>query len=64
LGWEDAANHVCNRDKKYGTSGLSVLAVIQPQMDDDAAAPAPTTFGELMECLDLVPGITDTLEVS
>ena len=26
--------------------------------DDDAVATAPTTFGELMECFDIVPGIS------
>jgi len=26
-------------------------------MKDDAAAPAPTSFGELMEFIDILPGI-------
>jgi hypothetical protein len=36
---------------------LRVPAVVQPQTNDDAQAPPPTTFGELMESLDIVPGI-------
>jgi len=59
LGREDAADYFRDRDEKYGTSELMVLAVVQLQMDDDdAAAPAPTTFGELMECLEIVPRIS------
>ena len=58
LGWEDVANYFRKTDNKYGTSELIVPAIVQPQTDDDAAAPAPTTFGELMECLDIVPGIS------
>jgi len=58
LGWEDTAVYFCERDKKYGTSELRVPAVVQPQRDDDAASPAPATFGELIECLDIVPGIS------
>jgi len=42
---------------KYGTSESMVPAVVKPQKDDNPAAPAPTTFGEHMECLDIVPGI-------
>jgi len=54
-GWEDAADYFCERDKKYGTNELSVLSVVQPQTKDDAPAPPPATFGELMESLDIVP---------
>jgi len=55
--WEDAADYFREKDKVYGTSELMVAAVVQPQTDDDAAVPSPTTFGELMECLEIVPGI-------
>jgi len=58
LGWEDAADIFHEKDMQYGTSELRVLAVVQPQTDDDAAAPAPTTFGELMVCLWIVPWIS------
>jgi len=58
LGWEDAANYFRERDKKYGTTELRVPAVVQPQTNDDAPAPPPATFGELMESLDIVPRIS------
>jgi hypothetical protein len=57
-GWEDAADYFRERDKKYGTAELRVPVVIQPQTDDDASAPPPTTFRQLMERLDIVPGIS------
>jgi len=57
-GWEDAADHFHERDKKYGRFELRVPAVVQPQTNDDAPAPPPTTFGELMESVDIVPGIS------
>jgi phosphoglycerate dehydrogenase-like enzyme len=60
LGWEDAADDFRERDKKYGTAESRVLVVVQPQTDDDILAPPPTTFGELMESLDIVPGILQT----
>jgi len=58
-GWQDAADYFRKGDKKYGTFELRVPAVVQPQTNDDAPAPPPTTFGELsMECVDIVPGIS------
>jgi len=57
-GWEDAADYFRERDKKYDTSEMRVPAVVQQQTNDDAPAPPPTTFGELMEMLDIVPGIS------
>jgi hypothetical protein len=58
LGWEDADDYFRQRDKKYGLTALKVSAVIQPQTNDDAPAPLPATFGELMGSLDIVPGIS------
>jgi hypothetical protein len=55
-GWEDAADSFREQDTKYGTTKLRVLAVVQPQTNDDAPAPPPATFGELIESLDIVPG--------
>ena len=55
-GWEDAADYFRQRDEKSGTSELRVPASIQPPRNNDAPAPPPTTFGELMEYLDIVPG--------
>jgi len=55
---EDAADYFRERDKKYGTTELRVPAVVQPQTNDDSPAPLPAIFGELMESLDIVPGIS------
>jgi hypothetical protein len=57
-GEEDAADYFRERDKKYCKAELRVRVVIQPPTDDDASAPPPTTFGELMENHDIVPGIS------
>jgi hypothetical protein len=58
-GWEDAADYFCQRDKKYGTSELRVPAVVQPQTNDDASPHPLITFAELMDSLDIVPGILE-----
>jgi len=63
-GWLDAADYFHQRDKKYGTSESTVPAVVKPQMDDDAAAPATITFGEVLESLDIVPGISQKPQVT
>jgi hypothetical protein len=57
LGWEDRANYIRERDKKYGTFQLRVPAVTQSQTNDYTPAPPPTTFEEIMESVDIVPGI-------
>ena len=56
-GWEDAADYLREGGKKYGTSDLRVAVVVKPQLDDDAAAPALTTFQVPMECLENVSRI-------
>jgi len=56
-GWVDAADYFHQRDNNYSTSELWVLGVIQPQTGDDTAAHAPTTIGELIEWLDIVPEV-------
>jgi len=58
LGWQDVLNYFHEREKKYGISELRISAVVQPQMVDDATALPPTTFGQLMVCLHIVPGIS------
>jgi len=60
LEWEDAATNIRERDKKYGTSKLMVPAVVQLQTNEAAPAPPLTTFGELMDSHDIVPGISQT----
>jgi len=52
----DAADWFREWDKNYGTAELRVPAVIKLQTDQNVAAPALTTSGEHMECLDIVPG--------
>jgi hypothetical protein len=42
---------------KYGTFELRVPAFVQLNTNDDRPAPPPTTFGDLMESVDIVPGI-------
>jgi hypothetical protein len=61
-GWEDAADYFHESDKKYGTSALQVPAVIQQQTDINAPTPVPTTIGDLLDCLDIVPGISKLLQ--
>ena len=61
-GWGDSADCFRDRDRKYSTSELMVPAVIVPQTDDDAAALAPTTFRELIVCLDIVHRISQMLQ--
>jgi hypothetical protein len=58
LGWGDTANYFQESDEMYDTSNVSVPSVVRHHTDDDAAAPAPTTFGDIMECPDIVSGIS------
>jgi hypothetical protein len=58
LGWQDAADYFCERGTRYSTSELRVQADIRLQTDNDPAAPALTTIGQRMECLDIVAGIS------
>jgi len=57
-GWGDAANIVIERDKKYGMAELTVQAVVNSQMDDVPAPPAPTTFADLNETHDNVSRVS------
>jgi len=57
-GWDDVADYLPERDMKYSTSELTVPAVVQLHPNDDAPAPLPTTFGELIKGLEFVPGIS------
>jgi hypothetical protein len=53
-GWGDASDYFRESDMKSRTPELKVLAVGKPQTDSTAATPSPTTFGELMQALDMV----------
>jgi len=46
----------------YGASELRVLAVIQPSTDEDAAAPAATTFRELMKYIVIIPRMSQMMQ--
>ena len=61
-GWEDAADYFREWDTMYGTSELRVPAVVKPQTNNDTPAPPPTTYGELIESVDIVPGISRRLQ--
>jgi len=63
-GWGDAADYFRERDMKYGMTELKALAVGKPQTDTIAATPSPTTFGELMQALDIVPGQSQPPQVT
>jgi len=54
-GWGDAADYFRDKDTKYRTTELNVVAVVKPQTDSTAAKPSPITFGVLMQALDIVP---------
>jgi hypothetical protein len=41
---------------KYRMTELKVTAIGRPQADSTAATPLPTTYGELTQALDNVPG--------
>ena len=43
---------------------MKVPAVGKPQIDSTAATPSPTTFGELMQALDIVPRQSQMLQVT
>ena len=58
-GWEDAPDYFRERDKMYGTSELRVPAIVQQRPNDDAPLHPPTTSAELMESLNIVPGISE-----
>ena len=63
-GWGDTADYFCKRDMKLGTTELKLPAVVKPQTDMAVASPSPTTFGELMQVLDIVPGQSQMPQVT
>jgi len=48
-------DYIHDSDKKYRTTEQKAPVVVKPQTDTTAATPSPTTFGELMQDLDIVP---------
>jgi hypothetical protein len=63
-GWGDVADYFRERDMKYGTTELKIPAGGKPQEDSTAATPSPTSFGELMQALDIVPGQSQMPQVT
>jgi hypothetical protein len=61
-GWEDTADNFHERDKKYGTCQWRVPVFVQLRTDDETAVLKPTPFGELMECLNFVPVISQMMQ--
>ena len=62
--WGDVPDHFCERDERYGTAKMIVPAVVMPQTVVDAAAFASTTFGAIVETLDIVPRKLQILHVN
>jgi len=54
--WQHAATYFRERDNNYDRSKWRGPAVVLPETDDDPVAPAPTTFGGLIESVEIVPG--------
>jgi hypothetical protein len=55
-GWGDAADYSGERDMQYRLTELIIPALSTSQTDTTAATPSPTTFGELMNAHDIIPG--------
>jgi len=54
-GWGYTADYFCEKDVKYGMTELKVSAVVKPKPDTTAPTLSPTTCGELMQTLDIIP---------
>jgi len=57
LGWGDATDYFHHRDQEYRMAKLKDMVVVRLQPDEVAAAPALKSFRQLMETLDIIPGI-------
>jgi len=62
-GWGDMVDYFQERVMKYGKPELAVPAVVKTQTDMTAPTLSPTTFGEVMQTLDIVPGQSQMLPV-
>ena len=52
----DAADYFWAKDTKYGMAEMNVPAVVTPETDSAAATLSPTTFEELIDTSDIIPG--------
>jgi len=53
--WGDAADYFRQSDMKYGMTELKVPAAVKPKTDTTVPTSSPTSFGELMQTLHIVP---------
>jgi len=60
----DTADYFLDRDIMYWITELKVLAVVKPHTDTTAATPSPTTSGELMRALHIVPAESQIPQVN
>jgi len=56
LGWGDVAEYFQEGDMWYGIAELMVQATVKAQTDTSPDIPFQTTFEELMQTIDIVPG--------
>jgi len=63
-GWGDAADYFHERYMKYRMTELKFPAFMMPQTDTTAATPSATSFGGLMQALDIVPGQSQMPQVT
>jgi hypothetical protein len=64
LGWRDMADYFRERDMMYWTTKLNVPSVGKPQADSTVATPSLTTFGELLQVVDNIPGQSQIAQVT
>jgi hypothetical protein len=60
--WGDTVIYFHERDTKYSTSELRIPVVAIPQTVQEVSAPPHTTYAELMEYVDNVPGTTQIMQ--
>ena len=63
-GWGDTADCFRERHMTYRMTELTIPAVVKPHTDTTAATPSPTTFGQLMQVVDIISGQSQMLEVT
>jgi len=61
-GFGDNAYYFHERDRKYGTAEWMLPAVVNPKTLKTPATPSSTTFAELIQSLDIIPGQLQMLQ--
>jgi hypothetical protein len=59
-GWDDSADYFHALAKMFRTSETRVPAGAQRRQNEDTSAPPPATFGQLMENIGIVSGMSQT----